>query len=221
MRRVLIAEDEIAIADLIDMSLGGAGYHCEKARDGQEALELLENAQIPYDLLLLDVMMPRMDGFELMEHIEPMGIPVIFITAKVSVKDRIHGLSLGADDYIVKPFEIAELIARVEALMRRYHKSESLLTAGEVEIDMTARTVKKNGVPIELTVKEFDLLHQLIQNKGVVLYRERLFELVWGGFYSPESRTLDLHIQRLRKKLQWQKRIKTVYKIGYKLEVEP
>ncbi len=140
------------------------------------------------------------------------------MTAKSGVDDRIKGLKLGADDYIVKPFQIGELLARVEALLRRYGKVKRKLAFADVEIDLTSRTVSKGGKPVELTVKEFDLLVELIQNKNVALYRERLYEKVWGSAYMGDTRTLDSHIQRLRRKLGWDKYIKTVFRIGYRLE---
>jgi len=163
-------------------------------------------------------MLPEIDGYELLEYVKPMGTPVIFLTAKSGVDDRIKGLKLGADDYIVKPFQIGELLARVEALLRRYGKVKRKLAFADVEIDLISRTVSKGGELVELTVKEFDLLVELIQNKNVALYRERLYEKVWGSAYMGDTRTLDSHIQRLRRKLGWDKYIKTVFRIGYRLE---
>ena len=163
-------------------------------------------------------MLPEINGYELLEYVKPIGTPVIFLTAKGNVSDRIKGLKLGADDYIVKPFQIGELIARVEALLRRYGKINKKLTFADVEIDMVSRTVRKAGNIIDLTVKEFDLLVELVQNKNVALYRERLYEKVWGEAYMGDTRTLDSHIQRLRRKLNWEKEIKTVFRVGYRLE---
>ena len=165
-------------------------------------------------------MLPEIDGYELVEYIKPLGMPVIFITAKGAVQDRIKGLKLGADDYIVKPFQIGELLARVEAVLRRYGKINRKLTFADVEIDTVSRTVNKAGKTIDLTVKEFDLLVELVQNKNVALYRDRLYEKVWGVEFFGDTRTLDSHIQRLRKKLGWEKYIKTVFRIGYRLEEE-
>lgn len=170
--------------------------------------------------MLLDIMLPEIDGYELLEYIKPLGMPVIFITAKGAVQDRIKGLKLGADDYIVKPFQIGELLARVEAVLRRYGKINRKLTFADVEIDTVSRTVNKAGKTIDLTVKEFDLLVELVQNKNVALYRDRLYEKVWGVEFFGDTRTLDSHIQRLRKKLGWEKYIKTVFRIGYRLEEE-
>lgn len=172
-----------------------------------------------YDLVLLDIMLPEIDGYELLEYIRPLGTPVIFITAKGTLGDRIKGLRLGADDYIVKPFQIGELLARVEALLRRAKKNAIEYSLFDVEINVNSRTVKKGGKIIDLTVKEFDLLIELIRNKNVALYRDRLYESVWNEPFTGETRTLDSHIQRLRKKLDWDEHIKTVFRIGYRLEV--
>lgn len=218
MNKILIVEDEEAISSLIEMSLVRAGYRCETADDGLVAADLIE--ENVYDLVLLDVMLPGLDGYELMDYLRPTGTPVIFITAKGSLGDRVKGLRLGADDYIVKPFEVPELIARVESVLRRTGRGGQTLHAWDVELDTVARTVTKNGVPVALTPREFDLLELLIRNRGMALYRETLFERVWGGEPENDTRTLDLHINRLRKKLGWQTRITTVYKIGYKLERE-
>ena len=218
MNKILIVEDEEAISSLIEMSLVRAGYRCETADDGLVAADKIE--QNVYDLVLLDVMLPGLDGYELMDYLRPTGTPVIFITAKGSLGDRVKGLRLGADDYIVKPFEVPELIARVESVLRRTGRGGQTLHAWDVELDPVARTVTKNGVPVALTPREFDLLELLIRNRGMALYRETLFERVWGGEPENDTRTLDLHINRLRKKLGWQTRITTVYKIGYKLERE-
>ena len=164
-------------------------------------------------------MLPEIDGYELLEYAKTLTTPVIFITARASLEDRIKGLRMGADDYVVKPFQIGELIARVEAVLRRTGKGSTVLNVFDVEINTVSRTVKKNGVPIELTVKEFDLLTELVYNKNAALYRDRLYEKVWNEPFMGETRTLDSHIQRLRKKLGWEEHIKTVFRIGYRLEV--
>jgi len=216
MLNILIVEDEQAIANLIDINLSEEGYHCTCALDGQQAADFIE--QENYDLILLDIMLPEIDGYELLEFIRPIGTPVIFITAKDAVDDKIKGLKLGADDYLVKPFQIGELLARVEAVLRRYGKSDKQLAFKEVSINIDSRQVIKNNCPIDLTVKEFDLLVELIRNKNVALYRDRLYEKVWQEEFIGETRTLDSHIQRLRKKLGWEECIKTVFRIGYRLE---
>ncbi|MCL2405351.1 MAG: response regulator transcription factor [Defluviitaleaceae bacterium] len=216
MQTILIVEDEHAISNLIYVSLREEGYHCTRAYDGKQAADFIESET--YDLILLDIMLPEIDGYELLEFIKPIGTPVIFITAKGTVDDRIRGLKLGADDYLVKPFQIGELIARVEAVMRRYGKSEKQLLFKDVSINIDSRQVIKNNSIIDLTVKEFDLLVELIRNKNVALYRNRLYEKVWQEDFVGETRTLDSHIQRLRKKLGWEDCIKTVFRIGYRLE---
>ena len=165
-------------------------------------------------------MLPGADGYDIMDYIRPMEIPVIFITAKHEVRDRVKGLKLGADDYIVKPFDIVELIARVEAVLRRYNKTERLLSVGDVVVDVEARRVMKGNRPIVLTNKEFGLLVLFMKNKNVALFRETLYEKVWEGEYFGDSRTLDLHVQRLRKKLKWEQKLVAVYKVGYRLEVQ-
>ena len=170
-------------------------------------------------MILLDIMLPEIDGYELLEYIHPLGIPVICITAKSAVRDRIRGLKMGADDYLIKPFQIGELLARVEAVMRRYDKSSKELFVDDVCVDTEARIVWQRGKKVEMTVKEFDLLVVLIRNKNTALYRNRLYEMVLGREFTGETRTLDSHVQRLRKKLGWEDRIKTVFRIGYRLEV--
>ncbi len=219
MLKILIVEDEKPISDLLKLSLMRAGYSCQCIYDGTAAADLLESGNFSFDLILLDVMLPGVDGFELMEYISPLEIPVIFITAKNSVVDRVRGLKMGADDYIVKPFEIVELLARVEAVLRRNHKIDSYIEMADLQIDLRSRVVKKDGQEIVLTKKEFDILVLLVQNPGAALYRETIYERVWGGDYTGNSRTVDLHVQRLRKKTGWENRIKAVHKVGYRLEV--
>lgn len=216
MQRILIVEDEEPISNLIKVNLIAEGYHCTCAFDGKAAADLIEKEG--FDLILLDIMLPEINGYELLEYIKPLEIPVIFLTAKSAVDDRIKGLKLGADDYISKPFQVGELIARVEAVLRRYGKAGKKLTLGDVEIDMESRVVCKAGVPVDLTVKEYELLVELMQNKNVALYRERLYEKIWGEEFIGDTRTLDSHIQRLRRKLNWEDHIKTVFRIGYRLE---
>lgn len=216
--RILIVEDELAIAELMSMSLTRFGYTCDIAPDGRQGADAIE--ETVYDLILLDIMLPEIDGYELMEYIEPLGIPVIFITAKGSIKDRVKGLHMGADDYLVKPFSIDELLARVESVLRRYYKGMETLYILDVVIDTKKRSVIKNEQRIELTNREYELLLFLVQNRNMALYRQTLYEKVWREEEYDQTRTLDLHIQRLRKKLGWHKEIKTVYKVGYMLEVK-
>ena len=217
MIKILVVDDEKPICDLIDLNLSASGYQCRTVQDGLEALNIIESE--PFDLILLDIMLPGADGYDIMEYIRPMGIPVIFITAKHEVRDRVKGLKLGADDYLVKPFDVVELVARVEAVLRRYNKTDQILTAGDVSVDVEAHRVTMAGKPVELTNKEFGLLVLFIRNKNVALFRETLYEKVWEGEYFGDSRTLDLHVQRLRRKLGWEHSLVAVYKVGYRLEV--
>lgn len=216
MIRILIVEDERPISNLIAINLRKAGYTCECVFDGAQAADIVEKQY--FDLILLDVMLPKIDGFELMTYIKSMDVPVIFLTAKASVEDRVRGLKLGADDYLTKPFEIVELLARVEAVLRRYHKTENILKTGDIVIDTASRIVWKNSRPINLTKKEYELLLLFVRNKNIALYRETIYERIWGGEYFGDSRTVDLHVQRLRKKVGLEEKLVAVYKIGYRLE---
>ncbi len=218
MVKILIVEDEKAISDLLKISLSSAGYQCECVYDGTAAADLFESGDQGFDLVLLDIMLPGIDGYELMDYIRPLEIPVIFITAKNSTPDKVKGLRMGADDYIVKPFEIIELLARVEAVLRRNHKIDEVLKCGDLTIDLRSRVVKKGEEPITLTKKEFDMLVLFVQNPGVALYRETIYERVWGGEYLGNSRTVDLHVQRIRKKCGLENTISSVHKVGYRLE---
>ncbi|MBQ8311223.1 MAG: response regulator transcription factor [Clostridia bacterium] len=217
MIKILIVEDEKPISDLIKMSLLGEGYHCTCAYDGQEAADIIENEM--FDLVLLDIMLPKIDGYELLEYIKFYQMPVIFMTAKTNVSDKVKGLRAGAEDYISKPFEIIELLARIETVLRRYNKAVNTITFDNIKIDTESRIVTKAGEPISLTAKEFDLLLYLFQNKNKALYRTQIYAGVWDSDYLGDSRTVDLHIQRLRKKLSLESVLVPVYKIGYRLEV--
>ena len=192
------------------------GAHCKP--DGEMAADYMDNEK--FDLLLLDVMLPGINGYELMEYARSLELPVIFLTALGSTENKVKGLRMGADDYLTKPFEIVELLARVEAVLRRYHKTETVLNIFDVVIDTASRSVLQNGEPVPLTMKEFDLLLLLARNRNIALYRETIYETVWGGEYMGQSRTVDLHIQRLKKKLNWDNEIAAVYKVGYRLEGE-
>ena len=217
MNHILIGEDEKPISDLMRLSLHKAGYRTTCAFDGIQAADLLEKAA--FDLVLLDVMLPGASGFELMEYLRPMGTPVIFITAKNSLNDRVRGLRMGAEDYIVKPFEVLELLARVDVVLRRYNKTEAVLEIGGLRIDTVAMQVTRGGAPVPLTRKEYEILLLFARNPGVALYRETIYERVWEEEFPYGSRTVDLHIQRLRKKVGWEDRLLAVNKVGYRLEV--
>lgn len=217
MNRILVVEDEKPISNLIKINLTDAGYRCTCAYDGLTAANILEKES--FDLVLLDVMLPEIDGYELISYINTLAIPVIFLTAKANVMDKVKGLRLGAQDYITKPFEIIELLVRVETVLRRFQKTEQVITADDLVVDTLSRLVRKNGETINLTLKEYDLLLLFLQNKNIALFRDRIYEKVWGEAYMGDSRTVDLHVQRLRKKIGWEDKIKAVYKVGYRLEL--
>ena len=217
MLQVLIVEDEKPISNLIRMSLTKEGFLCTCAYDGAAAADLLEKNT--YDLILLDVMLPEVDGFELMEYIRPMEIPVIFLTAKASVHDRVKGLRLGAEDYIVKPFDTIELLARIDVVLRRYRKCDMVLEIGGLRIDTASMRVWQGETEISLTKTEYDLLLLFARNPRRAMYRETIYERVWGEEYPFGSKAVDLHVQRLRRKVGWETMLQAVNKVGYRLEV--
>lgn len=215
-KKILIVEDDVHISKIIKMNLNIVSYETMEVYDGEAALELVQREK--FDLILLDVMIPKLDGFELMKRIKPYHIPVIFLTAKNSVYDKVDGLKLGADDYMVKPFEAIELLARIETVLRRYEKEEPVMAFQKLLVNLDKREVTKQGNVVELTPKEYDLLVVLMKNKNIALSREQFLDKVWGGDYYGETRTVDMHIKSLRKKLELQDHIKTIYKLGYRLE---
>lgn len=216
MIRILAVDDERPIAELLRLSLNRAGYQCVCAYDGIEAANLIEKES--FDLILLDIMLPGIDGFELMDYIRATDIPVIFLTAKNAVSDRVKGLRMGAEDYMVKPFDVLELLARVEGVLRRHGKLQSVIRIGDLEINTLSMQVTRGGTEIALTRKEYELLLLFARNVGVVLSKNTIYERVWGGEYPENTRTVELHIQRMKKKVGWDDRIKPVYGIGYRLE---
>ena len=216
MAKILIVEDEQLINNLIAKHLTLIGHTIESAYDGTTALKLLQEDPPP-DLAILDVMLPGMSGFELMKTVR--DVPVIFVTAKSTLADRLTGLTLGADDYIVKPFAMQELLARVNTILRRTQRSITSLMIDDVSVDLGSRTVSRHGQPISLTPREFSLLEALILNRNIALSREKLIDLVWTYDYEGDTRTVDVHIQQLRQKLGLKDRIKTIYKVGYRLEL--
>ena len=218
MIKVLVVDDEFPIANLIKETLEKSGYTCTCVYDGESAADAIENEV--FDLVLLDVMLPRINGFELIEYIRQYNVPVIFLTAKTDVRDRVKGLRLGAEDYIIKPFDTTELIARVEVVLRRFEKYVEKIQILDLEIDPVSRQVTKAGIPVELTYKEFELLLLLVKNKNIALYRETIYEKVWNDPFTTDSRTVDLHINRIRKKLGLEKHIQTVFKVGYRFVEE-
>lgn len=217
MWRILIAEKETAISKLLYNHLSGMGHRCVCVYDGAQALDLIERDS--FDLLILGATLPQVDSYELMELIRPLKLPVIFVAAKSTAQDRVKGLRLGADDYITVPFQMDELVARAEAVMRRCGKEGRRTELLGISIDEEAREVYRGGEKVSLSVKEYDLLLYFIQNKNIALYRDRIYEQVWHEEFSWQTRTIDTTVRRLRKKLGWETYIQTVFRIGYKLEV--
>lgn len=215
MANILIVEDDLAIRELIKRNLQMVGHTCRMVTEGDKVIDVVE--QEHFDIVILDVMLPGASGFEVIQGLK--GIPVIFVTAKGSLEDKLKGLSLGAEDYIVKPFEILELIARVNVVLKRYGSSDAMVTISDVKIDMKQHIASRAGVVINLTPQEFRLLEVLIHNKNLALSREQLLNLAWDYDYEGESKTVDVHIRKLRQKLGLEEYIKTVSKIGYRLEL--
>jgi DNA-binding response OmpR family regulator len=215
MASILIVEDEVPINELIKRNMSLVGHKCVSAFNGKEALLLAE--QNSFDLILLDVMLPELNGFDVFEKVK--GIPTIFLTAKNSLSDRVKGLNMGADDYLVKPFEMLELLARVDAVLRRTKKENEFFEIDHVKILFDSRQILVDGQIVECTPKEYELFEVLVKNRNIALSREKLLELAWGYDYEGDTRTVDVHIQKLRKKLRLDDHIKTVYKLGYRLEV--
>ncbi len=215
MAKILIVEDEVMINELIMRNLQAVGHQCAQAYDGGTAVQMAQTGN--FDLLILDVMLPEMSGFEVIEHIP--DTPVIFLTAKGSINDKLRGLRLGAEDYMVKPFEMLELIARVDVVLRRRKVKSELFHLGDVTFSFDTLQVEKAGQAVELTPQELQLLEVLIRNRNIALSRQKLLDLAWGFDYLGDIRTVDVHIQKLRKKLDWNDYIKTVYKYGYRLEL--
>lgn len=215
MEHILVVEDEKAIAKLLETALKLQGYHVDYALSGKIGADMLEKK--PYDLVLLDIMLPEIDGYELFDYIKQFDTPVIFITAKSSLEDRVKGLHMGAYDYIVKPFEIAELLARVENVFRRRNKNQ-FIEYKNLRICIKSHEVYKDGIQIKLTQKEFELLLFLINNINIALSRELLYEKIWYRYDEIDSRTIDIHIRQLRRKLDLSQEIETVYRYGYRLK---
>lgn len=216
MANILIVEDEEAINQLIKQNLRLAGHDCTQVYDGLEAKRVLEENNI-FDVIIMDVMLPYIDGFTLMQYVN--GVPVIFLTAKSQLEDKITGLTSGAWDYLTKPFEMLELIARINLVLQKTQKDNKEVVINDVCVNLEARIVSRNGEEIEMAKQEFDLLEILIQNRNIALSREKLLDLAWGYDYMGDTRTVDVHITKLRKKLNLEQYIKTVYKTGYRLEI--
>lgn len=215
MARILIVEDEYPINNLISKNLTLTGHECLSAYDGLHAIGLIQSMSL--DLVILDVMLPGLSGFDLIKLIG--DVPVIFVTAKSGLEDRLKGLSLGADDYIVKPFAMQELLARVSVVLRRTKREDTTITFDGLTVDMGSRKVFRGEEKINLTPKEYALLEVLITHRNLALSREKLISMVWTYDYEGDTRTVDVHIQQLRQKLGLKDRIKTIYKVGYRFEL--
>lgn len=214
MAEILIVEDEFSINELIRRNLTLTGHRCTQAYDGDKAIEIL--AERTFDLVILDIMLPGADGYQVFDETD--GIPVIFLTAKSELSDKLRGLTKGADDYVTKSFQMLELAARVENVLKRTGKSEKCFKIDNVKLDFERRLIFVEEKPVDCTPKEYELFETLVKNRNIALSRERLLDLVWGYDFEGGTRTVDVHIQRLRSKLGLEKRIVTVYKLGYRLE---
>ena len=217
MHKILIIEDDDAISNLMKSALTKEGYTCETAPDGLTGEQMFDSKS--WDLVLLDLMLPGISGFELIDYIKPSKTPVIIISAMNQTGDKIRGLKMGADDYIGKPFQVGELLARVEALLRRTSAAENIFTYMDIEVNLDSRTVTRSGEPVTLTAKEFDLLETFIRNKNVAISRSNLYEMVWNEPVMGDTRTIDNHVSSLRKKLGCDGLIRTVHGIGYRMDV--
>lgn len=215
MAKILIVEDEKAINQLMKQNLVLQGHQVMQAFDGREALKILDG-KADLDLVILDIMLPYISGMELIKEIQ--GIPVMFVTAKDGIQDKIKGLTSGAEDYLVKPFDMLELVARVNLILKRYKKDTTVFRLAGVEVDMVSQKIQKDGEEIILTPQEWSLLEILIRNVNIALSRDKLLNMAWGYDFEGDARTVDVHIVKLRKKLGWEEQIKTIYKLGYRLE---
>ena len=222
MFKILIVEDEKAISNLIYINLKAQGYGCVCAYDGRQAADIMEEND--FDLLLLDVMLPEIDGYELLEYAKSLGMPVIFITARASLEDRIRGLRLGADDYITKPFDMEEVLARVESALRRVSfqsGANDRLEYNGLVIDLSNNVASLDGTELSLTAKEFSILELLLKFPQKVFSKANLFESIWGEDYLSEDNSLNVHISNLRNKLKAvspdKEFIDTVWGIGFRL----
>ena len=222
--RILIIEDEEKLARFVELELSYEGYSVAKAFDGRTGLTLAETGE--FDLVLLDIMLPGLSGMEILRRLRrTSSVPVIMLTARDNVIDKVSGLDSGADDYITKPFAIEELLARIRTVLRKSSapQEKSLLSASGLQLDISRRSVTVNGTEVELTKREFDLLHYLLKNKGVVISREALLENVWGFDFEGETNAVDVYVRFLRGKIDEMfglKLIHTVRGVGYVIRDE-
>lgn len=216
MQKILIVEDDEGIARMLEATLEMAKYRCSVCQDGSFAPEEIREGR--YDLVLLDVMLPGLDGFQIMEQVKELDTPVIFLTAKENVMDKVKGLRLGAEDYMTKPFEPMELLARIEVVLRRRNKGRTRFVYEDIQVDLERHQVRKGEEEVALTPKEFDVLVFFLQHQDIAVTREQLLASVWGYEFEGESRTVDIHVQQLRRKMQLQGRLVTIPKLGYRLE---
>ena len=215
--RILIVEDDPAISKLIKTNLSLSSYQTTCAMDGKQALEAIQTQT--FDLALCDIMLPEIDGFELLPYMKDKSIPVIYVSAKSDVQSRVQGLRLGAEDYLIKPFNILELLVRMEKVLARSEKHLKILAYKDISVDEESHAVTKNGAAVSLKHLEYELLLTFLRHPGIVMTREDLLHQVWGDEYIGETRTVDVHVAALRRKLDLNKELATVYKIGYRLEV--
>jgi DNA-binding response OmpR family regulator len=215
--RLLVVEDDVDISEIIAMNMQYSGYEYITIDDGGKAAEYLRDDHA-FDLAVLDIMLPGLDGFELMEYMRKYDIPVLYLTAKADVGSKIKGLRGGAEDYLVKPFEVLELLVRIEKILARTGKLDKILRCRDIVIDVETRTVRKCGEAVYLQPIEYDLMVALIRHKNCSLSRERLLSEIWGFEYAGETRTVDTHISSLRRKLDLVDAIVSVPKVGYRLQ---
>lgn len=218
MINILIIEDDENIAKVIKATLQMVNYDSFCCYDGKSGMA--EAVKGGYDVILLDIMLPEMNGFEIMERIKGCGTPVIFLTAMQDVTDKVRGLRLGAEDYIVKPFEALELLARIDVVLRRSNKAQNILAYEDIVVDISRHTATQNGCVVQLTPKEFDVLVYFLQHTDIAITKECLLSNVWGYEFAGESRTVDIHVQQLRRKLNLKDKLITIPKLGYRLDMQ-
>ncbi len=216
MINILIVEDDVHISRMIEVTLSIAGYKGHICHSGKEAVKRVDEDK--FDLILLDVMLPDLDGFGVIQEIDSSKIPVIFLTAVQDVMEKVRGLKLGAEDYIVKPFEAVELLARIEVVLRRTNKNQNILNYNGIEVDIDKHLTLMDGIEVSLTPKEFEVLVFFLQHQDIAITKEQLLAAVWGYEFIGESRTVDIHVQQLRRKMKLQNKLITIPRLGYRLE---